>query len=181
MVGDEETARALLESIRWPAGPVCAHCGGTEKIYRLRRRPGSGIRTGLWKCGHCRKQFTVTGNTIFEGTHLALHKWLGAIRLVCTLQDGATARQLADSLGITTKTARGILKKIHDAVTHALPVARPQDSILRQMAYKRKGSLYPISLNAAVDVLLKVQPARKHPDALERRVAEMEAARRRGA
>lgn len=179
MDGDEIVAREWLESIRWPGGAVCAHCGGTETIYRLRCRPGSGIRPGLWKCGRCKKQFTVTINTIFEETRLALPKWLGALGLVCGAREGVTARQLADGIGITAKTAREILKKIQYAVTQAPPGAGPENSILGEMVRGRKASLYPLSLEAAVGVLLSVQAAWKHPDVLERRLEELEAARRK--
>ena len=65
---DEDSARAMLESLRWPDGAVCPHCGG-DNPYKLTpkatsKRPG---RKGLYKCRACRKQFTVTVGTIFEG------------------------------------------------------------------------------------------------------------------
>ena len=27
---DENTARAYIEGVRWPDGPLCSHCGSTE-------------------------------------------------------------------------------------------------------------------------------------------------------
>jgi len=35
--GDEDTARELLESLRWPNGPVCPHCknAGQKRISKL--------------------------------------------------------------------------------------------------------------------------------------------------
>ncbi len=32
---DLNAARAHLESLRWPNGPVCGHCGETENIKKL--------------------------------------------------------------------------------------------------------------------------------------------------
>ncbi|MGH7116681.1 MAG: transposase, partial [Stellaceae bacterium] len=65
---DEAKAFALVERLRWPNGPVCPHCGATDRIYVL-----SGVkdkkgreRHGLKKCGHCRRQFTVRVGSIFE-------------------------------------------------------------------------------------------------------------------
>ena len=33
---DEAAAFAELESIVWPHGPVCPHCGNSERIYELK-------------------------------------------------------------------------------------------------------------------------------------------------
>lgn len=177
-MGDEEqAARNWLESVRWPTGPVCMHCGNAEVIYRLRTRPGTGTRHGLWKCGRCRKQFTVTVDTILEETRLALSQWLRAIRLECGTPGGTTARQMAALLGITAKTARAILKKIRYAVAESLPAAPSRNSILGTGAHQGKAGLYPLSFEASVGLLLSVRPVRKHPDALARRLSELEAVR----
>ena len=82
---DEDKSRELLESIRWPNGAIYPHCE-SSKVYRLEPKPDSKRpgRKGLWKCGDCRKQFTVTVNTIFEGPHLPLNKWVMAIILYAT-------------------------------------------------------------------------------------------------
>ena len=64
-----EAAIEYLERLRWPNGPVCPHCGETErKPYLLKSR----TRRKLWKCAACRKQFTVTVGTIFEDSHIPL-------------------------------------------------------------------------------------------------------------
>lgn len=87
---DSLTAAEYLESIRWPDGPVCPHCGESErKPYRLK----SNTRR-LWKCAACRKQYTVTVGTIFESSHIPLHKWLWAFYLLCASKKGMSALQL---------------------------------------------------------------------------------------
>lgn len=48
-------------------------CKSEAKIYELK---GKTTRLGLNKCGNCRKQFTVRIGTIFEESHIPLHKWL---------------------------------------------------------------------------------------------------------
>ncbi|MBV8808118.1 MAG: transposase, partial [Acidobacteriaceae bacterium] len=75
---DERAARAYLESALWPDGPVCPKCGVIDEAYRLR---GETTRDGLYKCAGCRAPFTVTMGTIFEDSHIPLHKWLFAIYL----------------------------------------------------------------------------------------------------
>jgi len=60
---DEDRARKHLESIRWPEGPICPHCGVIDEAYKL---DGESTRKSLYKCASCREPFTVTVGTIFE-------------------------------------------------------------------------------------------------------------------
>ena len=99
---NEEAAYAKLESIVWPNGPVCPHCGATDRIYGLK---GKTARPGLRKCGHCRKQFTVKVGTVFESSHVPLFKWLQATYLMCASKKGISAHQLHRTLEVTYKTA----------------------------------------------------------------------------
>ncbi|MBX3532525.1 MAG: transposase, partial [Rhizobiaceae bacterium] len=81
---DEAAAFEHVEAILWPDAPVCAHCGSMEGHYKLRgvrskaskKNPNGVERIGLYKCSDCRQQFTVRMGTIFEESHLPLHKWL---------------------------------------------------------------------------------------------------------
>ena len=95
---DEDAAREHIEKTRWPDGPVCPHCGLVNEAYRLTPQFGSKTRKGLWKCRSCRKQFTVTVKTIFEDSHIPLHKWLLAIHLMCSSKKGISAHQLMRNL-----------------------------------------------------------------------------------
>jgi hypothetical protein len=88
---DEDLARAYLEKIQWPDGPVCPHCGVVGEAFRLQ---GKTTRKGLWKCSGCRKPFTVTVGTIFEDSKIPLHKWLLAIHLLCSSKKGMSAHQI---------------------------------------------------------------------------------------
>ena len=103
---DDDAARALLESLRWPKGPVCPHCG-FMKVYKLTPKPTSKRpgRQGLYKCGACRKQFTVTVGTIFEDSHIPIGKWLMAIFIVGSSKKSVSAHQLHRMLQITYKSA----------------------------------------------------------------------------
>jgi len=97
---DENAARKHIEKTRWPDGPVCPHCGVVNEATKLERREGSknGVRKGVWNCNGCREQFTVTVGSIFEDSHIPLHKWLLAIRLMASSKKGISAHQLMRNL-----------------------------------------------------------------------------------
>lgn len=104
---DNEKAREFLEAKRWPNGPVCPHCHAEGHAYKLQPKPGAKThaRPGVWKCGNCREQFTVTVGTIFEDSKIPLNKWLMAIHLLCASKKGMSAHQLHRMLGVTYKSA----------------------------------------------------------------------------
>jgi len=115
---DEDAAREHIEKIRWPDGPVCPHCGLVNEAYRLTPQLGSKTRKGLWKCRSCRKQFTVTVKTIFEDSHIPLHKWLLAIHLMCSSKKGISAHQLMRNLELKSyRTAWFMAHRIRWALT----------------------------------------------------------------
>lgn len=122
---DEDSARAFLESQRWPDGKAgCPHCGEIGRSYRLPPVAGKPkkngeitYRKGLWKCGACRKQFTVTVGTIFEDSHIPLNKWLMAFHLLCCSKKGMSAHQLHRMLGVTYKSAWFMAHRIRYAMS----------------------------------------------------------------
>ena len=97
---DEDAAREYIEKMRWPNGPECPHCGLVNEAYRLQPKPGSKrpVRKGVWKCRSCRRQFTVTVDSIFSDSHIPLHKWLLAIHLMASSKKGISAHQLMRNL-----------------------------------------------------------------------------------
>ncbi len=121
---DEAAAFEHVEGILWPQGPVCHHCGSMEKHYALKgvrtkaskKNPEGVERHGLYKCSSCRKQFTVRMGTIFEESHLPLHKWLQAIHLMCSSKKGISAHQLHRVLECTYKTAWFLAHRIREAM-----------------------------------------------------------------
>ena len=134
---DEDKAREYLEAMRWPDGPVCPHCGLVGEAGRIVRkektkeqviemlRAGKRIRKaqkGLWKCKGCKKQFTVTVDTIFSDSHIPLHKWLLAIHLLTSSKKGMSAHQLMRNLDIKQyKSAWFMAHRIRYALTGELP------------------------------------------------------------
>jgi transposase-like protein len=109
---DELAALEYVEGRLWPDGPICPYCGGR----RVGRLGGKTTRTGLHKCYACRKPFTVKTETLFEGSHVPLHKWLQAIHLHKAADGGVTAEQIHRELGVTHKTAYFVIERIADAV-----------------------------------------------------------------
>lgn len=110
---DETAARKFLEAIRWPNGPVCPHCGGTERNSALN---GKAHRPGLWFCGDCRKQFSVTVGTVFERSKIPLHKWLLATHLLVSSKKGISSHQIHRTLGVTYKTAWFMTHRIRESM-----------------------------------------------------------------
>ena len=110
---DSQAALEHLEAVLWPDGPVCAHCGAVDRIYALK---GKSTKPGVRKCGHCKKLFTVTVGTVFESSHVPLHKWLQAVHLLCASKKGFSAHQLHRTLEVTYKTAWFMAHRIREAM-----------------------------------------------------------------
>jgi transposase-like protein len=110
---NEDAAYAHVESTLWPKGPVCPHCGATTRISKMN---GKSTSPGSYKCYVCRKPFTVKIGTIFEDSHIALHKWLQAIHLIAASKKGVSCNQLHRGLGITVKSAWFLGHRIREAM-----------------------------------------------------------------
>ena len=113
MFTDPDAAREALEAVRWPNGPVCPHCGSVEKIGAVQ---GKSHRPGLFYCGECKGQFTVTVGTVFERSKIALNKWLLAVHLMAASKKGVSSHQLHRMLGVTYKTAWFMSHRIREAM-----------------------------------------------------------------
>jgi transposase-like protein len=113
---DEEAAFEHLEKAIWPNGPVCPHCGGTDRIGKIKANPAKRVRIGLHKCGDCKGQFTVKVGTVFEHARIPLHKLLQAVYLLCCSKKGISARQLHRILEVQYKTAWFLAHRIREAM-----------------------------------------------------------------
>ncbi len=100
--GSEDAAREYMESVLWPDGPVCPHCGNADaaRIGKIAVNTAKKVRAGLRTCADCHKQFTVTVNTIMEDSHIPLNKWLIAIYIMCASKTQVSALQLQRQLEI---------------------------------------------------------------------------------
>ena len=68
---DQALAHEFVESVLWQHGPARPHCGGLGRITKVKANPEKRIRVGLWRCGVCKKQFTVKVGTIFEDSKIS--------------------------------------------------------------------------------------------------------------
>lgn len=109
---DNNAARAHLEAIRWPNGPVCAHCN-SEHVKKLE---GKSTRPGVYWCNSCTQPFTVTVNTVMERSKIPLAKWVLGFHLMAASKKGVSSHQLHRMLGITYKSAWFLSMRIREAM-----------------------------------------------------------------
>jgi len=112
---NEEAAFERLESIVWPNGPTCPKCGNCDQS-RITRVSGETARVGLRRCLECKKQFTVKVGTVFESSHVPLHKWFQAAHLMASSKKGISAHQLHRTLQVTYKTAWFMAHRLREAM-----------------------------------------------------------------
>jgi transposase-like protein len=104
---DEQSCLDHLRSIRWRDGEFCPHCGGT-RVYHFSDRK-------TFKCGDCRKRFSIKVRTIFHDTKLPLRKWFMAIWLITNHKKGVASTTRARDLKITQKSAWHLLHRLRHA------------------------------------------------------------------
>ena len=109
---DEDKALAHMEADRWPDGAYCPHCGSLD-VHKMAGK----TQAGMFLCNDCRDKFTVRTGTVFERSHIPLHKWLLATHLIAASKKGMSALQLSRMLGITYKSAWFMTHRIREAMT----------------------------------------------------------------
>ena len=110
MFPDAESARVYLENRRWKNRVSCPHCGCEGNITARK-----GKRLGYYRCRDCSEEFTVRAGSIFERSHVPLHKWIYAMYLVVTARKGISSMQLAREIGVTQKTSWFMLGRLREA------------------------------------------------------------------
>jgi transposase-like protein len=104
----DEACRAYLFALRWANGWACPRCGS---------RAAWTVRRGLWRCGECRYEASVTAGTVFQDTHLPLRVWFRAMWHVTSQKSGVSALGLQRALGLGSyKTAWAMLHKMRRAM-----------------------------------------------------------------
>jgi transposase-like protein len=102
---DEAGCAAFLFERRWQGGFVCPRCGG-ERVAALKSRAHT------YECLDCGRQTSITAGSVMHRSKLPLTVWFWAAHLMSTHSNGMSARQLADQLGLTYKTAWLLTQKL---------------------------------------------------------------------
>lgn len=134
----EEAARAYFESIRWPNGPCCVHCGNADSahIYSVTPNADKKIRKGLYKCAECREGFTVTMGTVMEDSHIPLDKWLIAFYVMCASKTQVSALQLQRQLELGSyRTAWHMCHRIRFALSDVEPLDKLSGTVEADETY----------------------------------------------
>jgi transposase-like protein len=131
---DEAAAQQALADLRWPNGNVTCpldvvdketgevtKCGGA-KVYAVsyvRKDKAGNVISSVrkqWKCALCKKKFSVTSKSIFEGAHISVGQWIYAIFMMCSSKKGVSANQLSRELKITYKSAWFMCHRVREAM-----------------------------------------------------------------
>jgi transposase-like protein len=112
---DEAKATAHMEHGRWPDGVYCPFCGSVN-VHRMAGK----TQAGMFLCNDCRDKFTVRTGTVFERSHIPLHKWLMATHIMAASKKSVSALQLQRMLGLGSyRTAWFLCHRIREAMTPA--------------------------------------------------------------
>jgi transposase-like protein len=95
---DDQSAIDYLAKILWADGIQCPYCQGRDIT------PRKSI-PNFHRCNACRKDFSIRVGTIFERSHIPLHKWLYAMYMLLVSRKGISSLQLSKELGITQASA----------------------------------------------------------------------------
>lgn len=109
LIPDEQSARTYLEGRLWKDGISCPECKEQERVT---------IRKGgYYRCNKCQLDFTVRTGTIFERSHIPLHKWVYAMYALVTARKGVSSLQLGKEIGVTQKSAWFMLQRLREAMS----------------------------------------------------------------
>jgi len=133
---DEYKAREWLEAQLWPDGPVCPKCSAVGRATLMQ---GRSHRAGLYQCNACRTPFSVTVGTLYERSHVPLHKWLAATHLIMSTKNRASALVISRTLAVTYKTAWFLRHRIRESVAEALPCILDGEAEKALMAMVERG------------------------------------------
>jgi transposase-like protein len=111
MFPDEKAAAAYLRAVRFPDGFVCRFCGCKDEPYIFENRPT------VLRCRKCRRDTSITADTVMHATRTPLQVWFWAAYLVTTQTSGESALQFQRQLGVSRyETAFQILHKLRAAM-----------------------------------------------------------------
>jgi len=122
----DDECLSYIEQMRWPDGVVRCPVCGADKVSRIKRtnvrkdgQASKNVRKSVFQCLEktCKQQFSATSGTIFNDSHLPLHKWFMALAIVVDAKKSISANQLKEHLGIGSyRTAWYLAHRIRKAM-----------------------------------------------------------------
>ncbi len=109
MFPDEVSASKWFESIMWPAGRCCGHCGSTET------KPVPNAKPMPYWCKDCRSYFSVRTGTALQRSKVPLRKWAIAVYLELTSLKSVSSMKLHRDISVRQSTAWFMLHRIREA------------------------------------------------------------------
>jgi transposase-like protein len=100
---------------------VCTNdeCKAVNEATELQ---GKSHRPGLYKCRKCGTHFSVLVGSIYEDSHIPLHKWLLATHIMCASKKSVSALQIQRMLGLGSyRTAWHLCARIRTAMEQENP------------------------------------------------------------
>ena len=167
---DEAAARRWLESVRWPEGRVCGHCGSPQT-----NTVSSPTQPMPYWCATCRQYFNLKTGTALQRSKLPLRAWVLAI-FVMTMHrtEEASLPVICQTLAVGRQTAQSMIRRIRRGSTSRLISTNPQlvARAMFQQAEKRtpnvavsgplqKGDLVRAKAGGPVMVIMGVHPDRQ--------------------
>lgn len=163
MFQNEDKARKALETVLWPDGPYCRHCGASDPD-KIAKMQGKSVRPGLYYCNECKREFTVTVGTVFERSKVPLSKWWMAAHLFNQGKNGVSAHEIHRTLGVTYKTAWFMMHRLREAMRelNPTPMGGNGKSVQADETYygntSRRAKSYRRGLKHKAGVLALVEP-----------------------
>lgn len=105
----EQDAVAHFESLRWPNGVTCPHCGSVSVS------PVKNATPMPYRCQDCREHFSVRTGTVMQSSKIGVRTWLLAIYFMGISKKGVSSCQMARQLGVRQATAWFMCHRIREA------------------------------------------------------------------
>jgi transposase-like protein len=108
----DDEARDMFKRVRWSENngePFCPHCGCLT-VYTLAETPPR------WKCGGCRRKFSLTSGTLFHSRKLPVRDYLAVIALFVNGVKSTSALQISRDININPRSAFVLLHKLREAM-----------------------------------------------------------------
>ena len=112
---DDAAAERWFEVARWGESGKpghCPMCGATDKLKIISTR-----RPLPFRCGECRRYFSVRTGTVMHRSKIGLQKWAIAIYLWSVSLKGVSSMRLHRDLKITQKSAFFMAQRLREAWT----------------------------------------------------------------